>query len=194
MVTTDDVNRMREENDVEGLIRILQSDIDPLLKWLAAKSLGDIGDPGDARVKTALQKSLTGDPMVAAGASSALAQLEANPIVGTRAQRKRGGSVQVKRAEKSAAQPQQKSGGCAASSWDLFRVFVVIVWVTVGFSLLMGMFEAVNSVEEMGGWGFIILFIVLFIGIFLVLSLGFRALYRFSSRRLRMAKGELPQE
>ena len=82
MFTADDVNRMREENDVNGLILVLKSKSDPLIKWLAAKSLGDVGEPGDLTVKAALQNCLTGDPMVAAGASTALAQLKKQEMTG----------------------------------------------------------------------------------------------------------------
>jgi hypothetical protein len=99
MFTADDVNRMREGNDVDGLILVLKSEEDPLIKWLAAKSLGDVGNPGDFRVKAALQNCLTGDPMVAAGASTALAQLEQRSMAGRAGQVQRREPTQAKKEE-----------------------------------------------------------------------------------------------
>jgi hypothetical protein len=81
MVTTEDVLRMQEQEDVDGLIQVLESDSDPLLRGLAAKILGDLGG---TKARDALKRALmSGEPLVMGPASTALGQLEAKITTGT---------------------------------------------------------------------------------------------------------------
>jgi hypothetical protein len=81
MVTTEDVLRMQEQEDVDGLIQVLESDSDPLLRGLAAKILGDLGG---TKARDALKRALmSGEPLVMGPASTALGQLEAKIAIGT---------------------------------------------------------------------------------------------------------------
>jgi len=87
MVTSEDVLRMQDQEDVDRLIQVLQGDSDPLLRGLAAKALGDLGGP---RARDALKSALlSGEPLVMAQASTALGQLEANIATGARRRKKK---------------------------------------------------------------------------------------------------------
>ena len=144
-VTVSDVTSMREQGDVESLVQVLQSDSDPILRHLAARSLGDLGGP---RARDALQNCLSSDePMVAAAASTALGQLEANIVTGKRVVKAIETEKARLEAEIAAETAESKQAGSAGKIWQ--GVYWVGILTLITSCLLVGLpFLDRNSVVE----------------------------------------------
>jgi hypothetical protein len=207
MLTVADIMKMKEQKDLNGLLRALR-DQDIAVRAEAVSSLGGIGDRGaveplistlqddsdpyvrslaatalgqlgDPRARDALVKCIANDTMdVIMAASKAQFMLEANIVRGR----------EVAQEKPAAKATESKGEGCAASFWGLTAVYLVILWIGTEFMLLVGVVSAIEDAQR---------FWPLEVGIFLALLIGvwpgFRALVRFVWRRYRKAKG-LPEK
>ncbi len=234
MLTVSDVMRMKDNNDLEGLLRALrdqdiavraeaalslggigdkravepliatlQDDTDPYVRSLAATALGELGDE---RARDPLVTAIASDTLdVSMAASKAQFDLEANIARGTGGAKKTGlatspakDQFKAAAATRTPSKPgsavdQPKGKGCAVSFWELIRVELYIFWIGLGFLMLIGIFEVIDTMKDPGNdfWmniGVIAFFILLFLGF----NWMFRRLTRSVSNRLSRLKGVQP--
>jgi hypothetical protein len=125
---------MKEQKDFDGLTRILRGDNKPLIRQLAAKALGEIGDPGDERIIRALQDCLEDYPLVAAWVRSALDQLEPD--------------AQLEKVEKPIIRPGERGGFCRNIAIGLG--LMTLVGFVVIFAGNLGLDSGYSSLIALG--------------------------------------------